>query len=165
MYHAAVVRLYEPVIYMSSEQSSSDGFLRIEALGSCIQAIKMFFESLFDTERSTYLSMPFPWLACTAFVAMISCRLLLVKHEPDWDIQLARKTIDLPAHLERLAGGLAECERLLTGSITATTQCMGMDYSDKMRAISYWYQSKIHQEGGQINSAGSIPDFWNTEYR
>lgn len=151
-YWGAVIRLYEPVIFMHSSRSSTgagDWTHRTEALGQCLQGIVMFFDA--------YLSIPDEDLACLplsasthlSFAIATASRLLFLD-DPNWDVQLAREMLDVPALAQRLGNHFQDADLASASQNPNRKRRLRDDgrsimstYREKITWIRRWYLSKV----------------------
>lgn len=161
LYHGVLVRLYEPVAYMrppSSLADPADTSRRTEALWNCLQALNDFFRA--------HLAIPADRLGCLPFVAMaylffalVTASRLLFLEDPNWDLGLARKSLDLVSIATRLGDHYQTAELYILDrkkKFTDDQRSMLAVYRDKIRWVRRWYLSKLPGEAPLAMDPGSF---------
>ncbi|OIW28644.1 hypothetical protein CONLIGDRAFT_617558 [Coniochaeta ligniaria NRRL 30616] len=152
IYSGAIMRLYEPVIYMRTSLASNDvtdGARRTEGLWRCLEACRMFFNAYQAIPAAEVPYLPFSATCHLSFWIVTLSRLLFLS-DSDWDLQLARKHVDLCDIVERLSEHFCEADRCAAADewrrkrkfIDEGRSTM-MVRSDKLRWIRSWYTSKL----------------------
>ena len=164
-YRSAVARLYEPAIFITagaSSQSSGEGPRRTECLWQCLVALNDYFAAFLAIPVDQLGTLPLTTIAQTSFAVVTASRLLLLE-DPEWDLAIARKNLDLAAV------GLSIEERFQAATTYETADEMavygghagprgrktlyGDDgrslcamYRDKMHWVRHWYVSKLPED-------------------
>ncbi|KAB5555075.1 hypothetical protein GE09DRAFT_1173873 [Coniochaeta sp. 2T2.1] len=152
IYTGALVRLYEPVTYTRSSLSSNgvtDGARRTQALWCCLDACRMFFDAFTSIPAADMGYLPFSGIFHLSFSFVTVSRLLFL-NDSDWDLQMARKHVDLCAVVERLGGVYREADQHAAAQewrkkrkyVDEGRSALAMS-RDKMRWIRSWYLSKL----------------------
>lgn len=170
-FHANICRLYEPVIYIRSASPTgydppSEATARTSALWQCLHSAREFF--------SAYLSIPPQNLICVplqsiqiSLCLVTMARLLFLGDEtlgarsgdPDWNLTLARQSVDFETICLRLGNLFDEADKI-SASLSRRARyseqersVMGM-YRDKARWIRNWYTGRI-RPGAYPSTDGS----------
>ncbi|ORY62154.1 uncharacterized protein BCR38DRAFT_394838 [Pseudomassariella vexata] len=165
-YHNAIVRIYEPAVYMEASVDGPQVFQRSEALWNCLQSSQSFFESHFLAPMTIHPVRPFTWTACVAFGIVTFSRLLHIENSPDWDVELARKTADFASVVERLSDQFDELERLVVADPESSPGMIGVNsfFAQKIRWIKNWYLSRIPKDADlPLVPPGSFPELGNPD--
>jgi hypothetical protein len=146
------MRVYEPVIHMRPSAGSSDvtdGPQRTEPLWCCLEACKIFFGAYQAIPAVELPYLPFSGTSPLS-LALVTVTRLLFLNDSDWDLQLARKHVDLCSIMERLSELCREADRCAAANEWRrkrkfvdegrSTMLMG---SEKVRWIRSWYMSKL----------------------
>ncbi|KAK4235718.1 hypothetical protein C8A03DRAFT_17567 [Achaetomium macrosporum] len=161
-YHGLLIRLYEPALRMRSAPRSHDprkSTARTEALSSCLQAVADFFAAYARIPLESLGHMPLVATAYMAFAFVTSSRILML-HDADWDVGLARRTFDFPATCQNLsdrfrqADGLAEslgCRRKFKDDDFKSVLAA---YSTKISWVRQWYLAKVSAAGTASDVGG-----------
>lgn len=149
-YHGATMRLYEPAIHMRTPRLQTNpvaSIRRAEALWGCLEAAKDFFATYATIPLDMLGSMPLTATAYMSFATVTSSMILLLE-DPDWDVNLARKTFDFAAACHNLGSRFREGDQIIqslgrrrrfeeNGKST-----LEANYN-KIMWIRQWYSSKI----------------------
>lgn len=153
-YHVLLIRLYEPVLMMTSPPLSdpdslpTEPFARSSALWKLVEALSAFYAHQFSIPASVLATQPVTSGGFIAFSAVTASRLLFAEASPDWDPLPARRRLDFPELLRRL-GGLyeeADAEAAREGRrqrILDDGTSIFLKFSYKARWIRQWVISKL----------------------
>lgn len=176
-YLGALIRLYEPVIAMRSSRSSNhctDGTHRTTALWQCLDNIA----KLLDT----YLSIPVDNLSLLIFsaktqlsFAILTASRLLFLEDSDWDVHLARQTLDFAAITQSLADHFQAADSFSAAHESSSKRKFTTDgshnprrhedtrsrmvlYREKALWARSWYLAKVapHKAVAEVCGAGSV---------
>ncbi|KAF7550549.1 hypothetical protein G7Z17_g5647 [Cylindrodendrum hubeiense] len=114
LYHQyLIVRLYEPAVTVAErpEEGVPPSMYRSLCLRNCLGAAQEFLELLLAQPIDTYLRHSIINTGQAAFVMFMTARLLLID-TPDWDVALARQTLDLRTTLDQIFAHVTEAEEL-----------------------------------------------------
>lgn len=146
------MRLYEPVIYFRPSIASNDvtdGARRTEALWCCLEACRMFFAAYEAIPAAELSYLPFSGTSHLSFSVVTVSRLLFLS-DSDWDLQLARKHVDLCAIVARLSELFCEADQYAAANewrrkhkFVDEGRSTLMMQSDKVRWIRSWYLSRL----------------------
>lgn len=144
--------LHEPAIYTRTSLASNDGAdssHRTEALWRCLETIKQFFEAFLEIPVEKFPYLPFPAIGQLSFSINTAIWLLFL-HDSDWDVQMARKSLDFAGLVDRMGIRYEESERVGIAEQLIKKRkfwdenlSMSMRYRDKMRWVKSWYLSKV----------------------
>jgi len=156
------MRVYEPVIYMRSSHDPDEAARRTEGLWSCLTACGSVLETYLKIPADQLGALPFSFLAYVSFGLLTTSRLLFLERDADWDVQLARRTIDFASVTQRLEGHFQAADmheaRLESGRglgrrrkrATADKSLLA-SYGEKMGWIREWY---IRRTASPLGSQG-----------
>lgn len=167
LYHALLVRLYEPVLGMqpatpnmdnSANASGLPPFRRSDMLWRLVEACRTFFEVRSSLSMAETTLRPSTTTGFVAFTVVTSSRVLFHAAE-DWDPAVARRSFDYGAAMVRLA---AQFERAGEWAQGCGRRRQMMDdkmtlfemYAQKMRWIQQWYQTRIETEEAAAAAGG-----------
>ncbi|CAK7206617.1 hypothetical protein SEUCBS139899_009417 [Sporothrix eucalyptigena] len=160
-YHAILVRLYEPSIYLRLRKSSSvtnlaDTGLRTEALWNCLQATRDFFDAYSAVPPAVLGVLPLLGTAHLSFSIVTLTRLLSLD-APEWHIGQARRSFDFVAlalRLEQQFAAADDHEQTLTDRkkryANMDNRTILTTHRDKMRWIRIWYTTKMPPDPHQL---------------
>ncbi|KIH89816.1 fungal transcriptional regulatory protein [Sporothrix brasiliensis 5110] len=169
-YHATLVRLYEPAIFLRLRTASSsaidlaDTGLRTEALWNCLQATRDFFDAYTAIPPDVLGVLPLLGTVHLSFGIVTLTRLLSLD-APEWHIGQARLSLDFVAlalRLERLFQAADEFEATPPGTAAPPSIPRKRRYAyydsrtilathrDKMRWIRIWYTTKMPPDPHQV---------------
>lgn len=144
------MRLFEPAIYIRpspSPDSFQDLTHRTEALWCCLHAAKAFFAAYAIVPLENLCSMP---LAPTSYVsfAVVTASRLLFLDDSDWDVAVARSSLDFPAACQTLADRFEQADLLAKSlgrrrKFEACNKSVLSSYRNKILWIRQWYLNKI----------------------
>lgn len=109
--HYLFVRLYEPTTRIKELEKEGIGpsMYRSLCLRNCFQAIQDYFEILLEEPATGVLYHTALASEQSAYVMLMSARTLLID-APDWDVELARRTLDLVPILDQIIQRTEEAE-------------------------------------------------------
>jgi hypothetical protein len=169
-YYGALIRLYEPIIYMPPSFSANDptgDTHRTEGLWSCLKSANDFLTSFLAIPVDKLGSLPFVVIAHLSF-AIVTCSRLLFLEDSDWDVKLARRSLNLVGIVARLEETFQAAEVSQTSQGTSRkmkrkrkfvddNESMLSRYAERMRWIRHWYNSMVPVEGHGA-AGGSVPN-------
>ncbi|SPQ23418.1 8aea2900-764f-4e2a-ac76-6a999bf022c0 [Thermothielavioides terrestris] len=154
-YHGLLIRLYEPALRMRPAPRSHDprkSAARTEALSNCLQAVADFFAAYAKIPLDSLSHMPLVATAYMAFAFVTSSRLLIL-HDADWDVGLARRAFDFPATCQNLSDRFRQADALAE-SLGRRRKFKDDDfksvlaaYSTKISWIRQWCLAKVSASG------------------
>ncbi|CAJ2503142.1 Uu.00g105360.m01.CDS01 [Anthostomella pinea] len=155
----ALLRLYLPVTYLrpTAEEGVSQRHLQCMLYG--LQAARTFFTTVASLGAIGLLYCPFPVLADWTYAIGASSRLLLVSTD-GWDLDHARRTLDLPFFLDDLIAKMTAASQLRNEKVAENTALFPSSfaqdtpedeeeeesykkYANKIRVIKAWYEERI----------------------
>ncbi|KAL1907830.1 hypothetical protein Sste5344_006458 [Sporothrix stenoceras] len=178
-YHAILVRLYEPAIFLRLRTASSsaidlgDSGLRTEALWNCLQATRDFFDAYTAVPPDILGILPLLGTVHLSFGIVTLTRLLSLD-APEWHIGQARRSFNFVAlalRLEQQFQAADELEATTSSSAGASTsstttftspfprkrryayfdtRTILATHRDKMRWIRIWYTTKMPPDPHQV---------------
>ncbi|KAF9889561.1 hypothetical protein FE257_007271 [Aspergillus nanangensis] len=101
----------------------------MEALFTCLTAAKASVEILFEYVPTSYASFPF-FLWKQFRTAILTLIRLVYLEDPAWDVNLVRRTVDLPSILERIAENLSNLQN--------TSDCRSNEQEDVFSKSLGW---------------------------
>ncbi|CAK7214367.1 hypothetical protein SBRCBS47491_002118 [Sporothrix bragantina] len=162
-YHAIIVRIYEPAIYLrmrpsvaTSSVDLADTGLRTEALWNCLQATRDFFDAYAAVPPTVLGVLPLMGTVHLSFGIVTLTRLLSLDC-PEWHIGQARRSFDFVALALRLEQQFAAADDQERTMPSRKKRYANIDnrtslatHRDKMRWIRIWYTTKMPPDPHQI---------------
>ncbi|KAH7143797.1 hypothetical protein EDB81DRAFT_507255 [Dactylonectria macrodidyma] len=156
-YYILLVRLYEPVLFMKAPPVSdhdslvAEPFMRAEALWKCVQACGQFFNHHLTIPDAEHSALPVTASGFIAFGIVTVSRIMLLDSAPDWDPALARRHLDVPGLLARMADAYERADGAARGlgrrrRILDDGGSVFLKYSFKLRWVRQWFLSRIVQQ-------------------
>ncbi|KAK3353399.1 hypothetical protein B0T25DRAFT_209795 [Lasiosphaeria hispida] len=150
-YHGLLLKLYEPATYMQPSSASSsftEASWRTEALWSCLESAKAFFDAFSSIPAEELPYLPSPVFSHLSF-AIVATSALFFLGDSDWDQAVVRRTIDFPNLVQRLSDRFDQADRVAAADgwkrknklVDDARPVMAM-YRDKLRWIASWFLSK-----------------------
>ncbi|EGX93285.1 hypothetical protein CCM_04658 [Cordyceps militaris CM01] len=146
----ALMRLYEPAIHIRASinlRGPLDSVRHTEALWGCLEAARHFFATYATIPLDMLGAMPLVATSYMAF-AVVTSSMILLLDDPDWDVNLARKTFDFADACQSLG------DRFREGDHVSQSLGRRQKFEDGGRSvleanhrkilwIRHWYVSKI----------------------
>lgn len=164
-FNAVRTRLYESAIYLAPPKPNPVPLLRTELLWSCLRSSLETIELFLAMPTHEIIYTPAVALANLGYSTITLSRLLFLE-SPDWDLPLARQTIDFNQLSQKLGLKFAECGRQLAQETRGesenvvdvqrqTAEKGGSIFtvnSARMEWMADWYKTRLALEGNE--SAG-----------
>lgn len=138
---------------------------RTEGLWSCLKSANDFLTSFLAIPVDKLGSLPFVAIAHLSF-AIVTCSRLLFLEDSDWDVKLARKSLNLVGIVARLEETFQAADVFQTSQGTSgkrkrkladDNQSMLSKYAERMGWIRHWYNSMVPVEGQGV-AGSSVPN-------
>ncbi|KPM37013.1 hypothetical protein AK830_g9554 [Neonectria ditissima] len=174
LYHQyLIVRLYEPAVTVAyrPEEGVGPSMYRSLCLRNCLGAAKDFLDLLLAQPTDAPMRRSIVTADQAAFVMFMAARLLLID-TPDWDVALARQTLNLQATLDRILAHVIGAERLRASAVEEFSAETGDTVADEERTaesgltqtarrtrwLREWYEARLQgrpmDEGWPANGSG-----------
>ncbi|KAH8895420.1 hypothetical protein GQ53DRAFT_715081 [Thozetella sp. PMI_491] len=150
-YRGTLLRVYEPAVHARGSSASGDWTNpghRTEALWACLEASKTLFEAFQAVSLDKFAYLPFPGVGYLSFSVMTSASLLFL-NDAEWDVHVARKSLDFANLLGQIGLRYDELDRLEASEEMSRKRkywgeniTLSMRYCVKMRMSQSWYLSK-----------------------
>lgn len=135
-----------------SANDPTEAGLRTEGLWNCLKSANDFFTSFLAIPVDKVGPLPFVVKARLSF-AIVTCSRLLFLDDSDWDIKLARKSLDfagIATRLEELFHAAELFETNHTGcrkrKLIDDDRSIVAKYGERLRWIRHWYNSMLPLE-------------------
>lgn len=144
------MRLYEPSIYIRASSNLPgplDSVRHTEALWGCLEAARQFFATYATIPLDLLGTMPLIATLYMAF-AVVTSSMILLLDDPDWDVNLARKTFDFAGACQNLSERFREGHHVSHSlgrrqKFDSSGRSVLEANQGKILWIRHWYVSKI----------------------
>ncbi|KAM5376864.1 hypothetical protein ACJZ2D_005351 [Fusarium nematophilum] len=162
-HHYLIARLYEPAVVVADHpgEGVSPSMYRSLCLRNALAAVQSFFDLVLSSPGEGFLRRSIITVDQAAFVMVLSARLLLID-APDWDVQLARQTLDLSTILDRILERMDEMQALRVRAIETFACEAGDDgllgesgggnvaeLAQKTRWLKGWFEARLQGRRGE----------------
>ncbi|KAI1136177.1 hypothetical protein F5Y05DRAFT_405463 [Hypoxylon sp. FL0543] len=180
IHNCVLVRLYLPASNLSRPTDEVAAHHQQQCMLYCLQAATSFFAAVLSMGPEAFLFRSFASFSDMLFVLVAASRLLLVEIE-GWDLEEARRTLDLPATLQGLISifrsvvslrnqRAAEAAVRFGVNLTPDTSDDEKDdrflkYATKLEWIKNWFEAQLSRDAGVAGEpqARSGPSNWAPE--
>lgn len=167
-----LVRLYEPATRVKEleEEGIGPSMYRSLCLRNCLTAAKEYFEILLSESSTTVLYRTLLTSEQSAFVMLMTARLLLID-APDWDVSVARLTLDFIPILDQVLIQLQEADAARNQAMRAFSKDTGVVFTEeemqtesflaetarKTRWLREGFQARLEgRENGSLEVEGEV---------
>ncbi|KAF7531463.1 hypothetical protein G7054_g8867 [Neopestalotiopsis clavispora] len=113
-YHTALIRLHEPTLYLKPSNAPDGPLTRTQSLWTCLEHLNLLLTSAPSIPVDIFSTSLFSMMAHLAFAHLTLTRLLFL-NDTCWDAASARKSIDYPEVVGRLADYFETVDRAEPG--------------------------------------------------
>ncbi|EXF73563.1 hypothetical protein CFIO01_02855 [Colletotrichum fioriniae PJ7] len=144
------IRLFEPAIHANGDHDFRTPHLRSRIMWRCFTSTQELLNAFLSLGVETYPTLTFVSILHLA-LAIIKAAALLSVEDRDWDLETARKNLDLAETLQILSDrcSTGPCVTSYSSTILSSRQRMVAAYAENYSGIRSWYLSKI----GSTNTA------------
>ncbi|ETS78504.1 hypothetical protein PFICI_10566 [Pestalotiopsis fici W106-1] len=155
-YYTALIRLHESTIYLKPSNAPDGPLTRTQSLWACLENANLLLTSAPSTPVDVFSKSLFSMTAHVAFAHLTLTRLLFL-NDACWDAAAARKSIDYPGLVERLADYFDTADRARGGrqqtAVHEHAEAQSqhgkktLSRAERLRWARTWYLSKspIHE--------------------
>ncbi|KAH8671233.1 hypothetical protein BX600DRAFT_509921 [Xylariales sp. PMI_506] len=175
-YNHALVRLYEPATWIPTPPvAGQDSFCQCQCLLYCLRAAESFFNALLTSSPEELLSRSFVSSAELVDVLVTTSRLLLLE-TTDWDLEAARRTLDLPSIMDQMmamftSASLLRKQRALESGAgpednpDVEKEDPFIKYVNKVKWIKSWFQGRLVAKGVLVpqEQDQTLLDLWSRD--
>lgn len=165
LYHQyLIVRLYQPAVTVADrpEEGVPPSMYRSLCLRNCFGAAKEFLDTLLAQPIDAFSHRSILTTDQATFVLLMAARLLLID-APDWDVTLARRTLDLRTILNQIIARITETEALRTKAVEEFASETGelltgeerkvesrlAEVARKTRWLREWFEARLQGQSMQ----------------
>ncbi|KAI1372905.1 hypothetical protein F4677DRAFT_431152 [Hypoxylon crocopeplum] len=181
MHSHVLVRLYLPASNLSAPSDKVAAQQQLQCMLYCLEAARSFFATILTLSTENFLFRPFISFSEMLFVLVAASRLLLVEIE-GWDLDKARRMLDLPSTLDSLISAFKNvivlrnqraAEAAASLGATLIPDNLGDEKGDrfyhwagKLEWIKNWFEAQVSQRSGIIPGepqTTDAPNYWAPE--
>lgn len=126
----------------------------MSSLFTCLSAIKSWLDIVLKFEAADYIGFPFFFWKQFRTIMLILIRMASLG-DPAWDVDLVRRTVDLPAVLDQMASNLEHLQNIARLKLHTQENVFSKPFK-LVNVLKSWSLS-VYNEAGPVTETGTSP--------